>query len=220
MQRGDKMSTKIPIESELKQYILTKYKSIRAFTQAAEIPYSTVDSMIKKGIDGTGINTISKICKTLSIDLESLASGRIVPIDEDNNTKTAKKRPMTFSEKLHRKRIESGLSIEELAEASGIDIEDLKRSEQGLQPNSVVKKLAKLAQILKVESIELLPDDDRLSSLKLADPGRSFISKPLTSDEKQLLNNYNTLNQQGKEKLIDYSDDLVGNSKYTDKQAK
>lgn len=220
MQRGDKMSTKIPIESELKQYILTKYKSIRAFTQAAEIPYSTVDSMIKKGIDGTGINTISKICKTLSIDLESLASGRIVPIDEDNNTKTAKKRPMTFSEKLHRKRIEAGMSIEELAEASGIDIEDLKRSEQGFTPNSVVKKIGKLAQILMVEPVELLPDDDRLSSLKLADPGRPFNTKPLTSDEKQLLNNYNILNQQGKEKLIDYSDDLVGNSKYTDKQGK
>ena len=212
------MSTKIPIESELKQYILTKFKSIRAFTQAAEIPYSTVDSMIKKGIDGTGINTISKICKTLSIDLESLASGCIVPIDEDNNTKTAKKRPMTFSEKLRSKRIEAGLTIEELSDVSGIDIEDLKRSEQGFTPNSVVKKLAKLAQALNVEPVELLPDDEPLSSLKLADSGRPFNTQSLTSDEKLLLSNYNILNKQGKEKLIDYSDDLVGNSKYTDKQ--
>lgn len=135
MQRGEKMSTKIPIENKLKQYILTKYKSIRAFTQAAEIPYSTVDSMIKKGIDGTGINTISKICKTLSIELESLASGRIVPIDEDNNTKTSKKSPMTFS-------------------------------------------------------------------------------------EKHLIQNYNKLNEKGKEKLLAYSEDLIGNEKYIEIEQK
>ena len=70
----------LSIEMELKQYILTKYKSIRAFTQEAEIPYSTFDTMIKRGISGTGVNTVTKICKTLEIDLKSLADGKIEPL--------------------------------------------------------------------------------------------------------------------------------------------
>ncbi|MEX0081936.1 hypothetical protein AB2T90_05845, partial [Clostridium butyricum] len=38
----------------------------------------------------------------------------------------------------------------------------------------------------------------------------------VTKEEKQLLENYNKLNSKGKEKLIDYSDDLTTNIKYMD----
>lgn len=36
----------------------------------------------------------------------------------------------------------------------------------------------------------------------------------ITSDEEQLLNNYKLLNQEGKEKALDYVNDLTGNPKY------
>ena len=39
--------------------------------------------------------------------------------------------------------------------------------------------------------------------------------KAQTKDEKELLSNYNKLNTKGKDKLIDYSNDLVENPKYT-----
>ncbi len=39
--------------------------------------------------------------------------------------------------------------------------------------------------------------------------------KTQTKDEKELLSNYNKLNDKGKDKLIDYSNDLVENPKYT-----
>ena len=39
--------------------------------------------------------------------------------------------------------------------------------------------------------------------------------KTQTKDEKELLSNYNKLNTKGKYKLIDYSNDLVENPKYT-----
>lgn len=39
--------------------------------------------------------------------------------------------------------------------------------------------------------------------------------KTQTKDEKELLSNYNKLNAKGKDKLIDYSNDLVENPKYT-----
>lgn len=178
-------------------------------------------STVKKWEDGYISNMkrdkIASLAKILKINPVALITGDSEDISTDTHYK---KRPMTFSEKLRSKRIEAGLTIEELSDVSGIDIEDLKRSEQGFTPNSVVKKLAKLAQALNVEPVELLPDDEPLSSLKLADSGRPFNTQSLTSDEKLLLSNYNILNKQGKEKLIDYSDDLVGNSKYTDKQEK
>lgn len=71
------------IESELKEYILSKYKSIRAFSTVADIPYSTVDTMLKRGIGGTGVNTVIKICQTLNIDTESLGNGKIKEIKKD-----------------------------------------------------------------------------------------------------------------------------------------
>lgn len=66
------------IEEKLKKKILDEFKSIRAFTQTANIPYSTIDTMLKKGIQGTGISTIIKVCSVLSIEIEALCNGEIV----------------------------------------------------------------------------------------------------------------------------------------------
>lgn len=65
------------IEEKLKNYILSKYKSIREFTIAVDVPYSTIDNMLKRGISGTGVNTMIKICDVLGLDVNDLARGRI-----------------------------------------------------------------------------------------------------------------------------------------------
>ena len=65
------------IEERLKNYILSKYKSIREFTIAVDVPYSTIDNMLKRGISGTGVNTMIKICDFLGLDVNDLAKGRI-----------------------------------------------------------------------------------------------------------------------------------------------
>lgn len=58
------------------EFILTlikgKYKSIRQFALAANIPYSTVKSGLKAGINGMAVETVIKMCTTLGIRLESL----------------------------------------------------------------------------------------------------------------------------------------------------
>lgn len=59
-------------EERLKQEILKKYKSVRAFTKEIDVSYSTVDSMLKRGLSGAGVSTVLKVCKALGIDLESL----------------------------------------------------------------------------------------------------------------------------------------------------
>ena len=70
------------IEEQLKKHILSQYKSVRAFTQAVNIPYSTVDTMFKRGIGGTGINTVMKIFHTLNLDIESIETGCLNSISD------------------------------------------------------------------------------------------------------------------------------------------
>lgn len=65
------------IENQLKANILNQYKSIRAFTMAIDVPYSTIDTMLKKGIGGAGVNTVLKVCVALGIDVEGLLRGEI-----------------------------------------------------------------------------------------------------------------------------------------------
>jgi len=60
------------IEEQLKEIILERYKSVRAFTQAFNIPYSTLDSVFKRGIYNSGIGTIIKIFDALDLDIESI----------------------------------------------------------------------------------------------------------------------------------------------------
>lgn len=71
-------------EKKLKDFILQKYKSIRAFTHEADIPYSTIDTMFKRGIGGTSIDTVIKICKTLGISTDDLAVGKITPLNRND----------------------------------------------------------------------------------------------------------------------------------------
>lgn len=63
------------IEEQFKSLILEKFKSVRAFTRAIEVPYSTIDSMLKKGVSGTGIGTMIKVCNALNVDIESIEAG-------------------------------------------------------------------------------------------------------------------------------------------------
>ena len=73
------------IEEQLKNEILNNYKSIRAFTQKIDIPYSTLDTIFKRGIGGAGVNTVLKIFNELSLDIESIDKGVLTP-NNSNNT--------------------------------------------------------------------------------------------------------------------------------------
>ena len=53
------------ISTEIKR----QYKSVRKFSQAIDIPQTTLASAIKNGVSGTTYETIVKICKALNIQL-------------------------------------------------------------------------------------------------------------------------------------------------------
>ena len=67
----------MPVEQELKNLILQRYRSIRAFSEENSIPYSTIDSIFKRGIDNSSVSKIIKICRALNIDADALGDGRI-----------------------------------------------------------------------------------------------------------------------------------------------
>lgn len=64
-------------EDKLKNLILGKYKSIREFTTIVEMPYSTVDSIFKRGIRKASVDNLIKICEELGISADALVDGRI-----------------------------------------------------------------------------------------------------------------------------------------------
>lgn len=70
---------KLTVEEQLKMLILQQYKSVRAFSIAHDIPYSTIDNIFKRGVGNIGITTAIKICQILSIDVTALGNGIIKP---------------------------------------------------------------------------------------------------------------------------------------------
>ncbi len=66
------------VENQLKEEILSRYKSVRAFTQMNDLPYSTVDSIFKRGLSNAGVATIIKIFNALDLDIESIQEGCLI----------------------------------------------------------------------------------------------------------------------------------------------
>ena len=65
------------IEEQLKSIILSKYKSVRAFTTSIGIPYTTLDSVFKRGICKAGVETMLKVFSALNLDVESITTGTL-----------------------------------------------------------------------------------------------------------------------------------------------
>ena len=57
-------------EQKLRNLILDKFVSLRKFAFEADIPYSSLTTILDRGIAGASFDTGIKICKTLEIDPE------------------------------------------------------------------------------------------------------------------------------------------------------
>ena len=69
------------IEENLKELINQEYQSILNFANESGIPYETIITILKRGINRATFSNISKICRALGISIEGLCNGRIVPRD-------------------------------------------------------------------------------------------------------------------------------------------
>ena len=62
---------------KLDKYILENYKSRREFTQTIDMPYTTLDSILKRGIENSSVSNVAKICTALNISLTDLLNNEI-----------------------------------------------------------------------------------------------------------------------------------------------
>lgn len=61
-------------EERLMQLIKERYRSLRNFSIESGIPNSTLNSMFKKGLGGTAVDTVMKVCSLLGYDIYSLTN--------------------------------------------------------------------------------------------------------------------------------------------------
>ncbi len=55
-------------EQKLRNLILDRYTSLRRFAIESDIPYSTLMTLLSRGIGGASFDVVIKICKKLKID--------------------------------------------------------------------------------------------------------------------------------------------------------
>lgn len=67
------------LENKLKELIIEKYGSVRSFALKIDIPYTTVDSILKRGIDNSNVGNVIKMCKELDLSIDNLLdSGELI----------------------------------------------------------------------------------------------------------------------------------------------
>lgn len=64
-------------EIKLKELIIERYGSLKKFCEKIDMPWTTLDSILKRGVANSNITNVMKITKELGLDTESLATGTI-----------------------------------------------------------------------------------------------------------------------------------------------
>lgn len=59
-------------EQLLRNRILDRHTSLRQFAQAADIPYSTLMTILSRGVGGASFDAVMQICKALELEPEVL----------------------------------------------------------------------------------------------------------------------------------------------------
>lgn len=73
-------------EELLKEYICSKYKSIRQFAMLYGLKYSTITAILARGLKNSSIDNVLEICNALNISTEALVVDKmIVPLSQEPN---------------------------------------------------------------------------------------------------------------------------------------
>ncbi len=65
------------LETNLKTLIIEKYGSLKKFTEIIDMPWTTLDSILKRGVANSNITNVLKITRELGLDAEKLVEGKI-----------------------------------------------------------------------------------------------------------------------------------------------
>ena len=62
-------------EQMLRNLILDRYPSLRQFSKEADIPYSTLMTILSRGVGGASFDAVIQICKKLGVDPVNISDG-------------------------------------------------------------------------------------------------------------------------------------------------
>lgn len=112
---------------------------------------------------------------------------------------------MSLGNKINEIRKRKGLSIDDLCELSGIPKGTMSKITAGITTSPTLDTVRAIANALecKLDDLDDSPRTKNSPSTSESVPG-----------EKQLISLYRELNDEGREKLVDYADDLVSSGKY------
>lgn len=65
------------IDIRLKEYIKVQYGSLSAFAKVIDMPLTTLDSILKRGVANSNISNVMKITDALNLSTDALADGRL-----------------------------------------------------------------------------------------------------------------------------------------------
>ena len=70
-------------EELLKSYILKQYRTVKDFSVAIGLPYTTIDGILRRGVMNTRVENMIRVCQFLGISLPGALSriltGRLSP---------------------------------------------------------------------------------------------------------------------------------------------
>lgn len=82
--------TTMSVEQELKGFIVARYGTVKDFAISIDMPPSTLDGVLKRGVGKANISNVIKICHALNISCDALAYGYIEPCDNAPSTAAPK----------------------------------------------------------------------------------------------------------------------------------
>lgn len=68
----------ITSSDQLRTMIISKYRSVRAFCNANNIAYTTVDNIFRRGVGNVNAGTAKLICDILNLDIGEFCIGRVI----------------------------------------------------------------------------------------------------------------------------------------------
>ena len=66
------------IENKVKELIIEKYGSVKIFADKIQVPYTTIDTILKRGLLNSNVLNVIKICNELGLDIDEIANGKVV----------------------------------------------------------------------------------------------------------------------------------------------
>lgn len=69
------------LESEVKKLIISRYGTVKKFADIINLPYSTVDTILKRGFKNSNAYNVGLIFGALQLDTRSILDGKIRPLE-------------------------------------------------------------------------------------------------------------------------------------------